>query len=438
MHRAQWPALQPVTCNFQPATPNLHPAPTPTPWLLLLDSSAPWVRSLFSVLPGVPERRRRVLAFRVHSLSYWLLSQPTDHRPPPTDHRPPSTVHCPRSPALTESTLLLPGWTLSEPLSTALTIRALQRAINRLGPPEAIIYTLPQYAAVARHFAARHTQIYYAYDPYRFYTGWDPHRIDTLERQILHAVSLAFAVARQLVDDLQARAPANLPVLYSPNAVSADFITQLRSHNLPVPADLADLDRPGAKNKIVGSIGHLHPLACDWPLIQHLAAASPDVTFVFIGDSPRATRHPNQPHRAALDRPNIRCLGPKPHHQLPAYLHRFDVCLNPLASTDHNHRRSPLRLYDYLATDNPILSTAIREAGEHNGNVQIGRNPDELTFLLRRMLDGSLSPDLDARRRYIAANTWEHRAAAFWDNITRAHNRTSDVGARSITPTPVR
>jgi hypothetical protein len=116
---------------------------------------------------------------------------------------------------------------------------------------------------------------------------------------------------------------------------------------------------------------------------------------------------------------------------LPQYLQRFDICLNPLAVTEQNNRRSLLRFYDYLATDKPILSTALKEAEEHETHVRTARTLDEFTSLLRSMLDGSCFMDLKARREYIQKNTWQTRASALWTRIAGT-SPTSDLrGAKS-------
>src|SRR5207253_3195701 len=96
-------------------------------------------------------------------------------------------------------------------------------------------------------------------------------------------------------------------------------------------------------------------------------------------------------------KPNVHHLGVKPHSELPSYLMHFDVCFNPLIVNDHNDRRSPLRLFDYLATDRPILSTAIREAYEHAPFIEIGDSLDSCIRLLQKMLAPDYRTDLAGR-----------------------------------------
>ena len=192
--------------------------------------------------------------------------------------------------------------------------------------------------------------------------------------------------------------------MYSPNAASIEFIERLSKPVGPVPADLAALPRP-----IVGCIGQINR-SYDWDLIAGLADALPDVSFVFVGPVFQEPVELAKRVDAALAKKNVRHLGPKPHDELPDYLQHFDVCFNPLAVNSHNDRRSPLRLFDYLATEKPILSTAIREAHEHVPFIEIGRDLDECVRVLRRMTAADYTVDLAARREYIRQNTWHARA----------------------------
>jgi hypothetical protein len=372
---------------------------------LLLDGNAPWVRSLFSFLPGVREGRREVVSWRVCSVSSWLRCAARRSRPAPTSD----------SVGLTESVLLLPGWTLFGHLSTFLLSHTVARTVRRLGRPEAIVYTLPQYAGVASRFTDC-LQAYYAYDAYRFYgKRWKENHINSLESEMLQHCNVIFAISSQLREDFQKL--TTKPVVRSPNAASRTFIEICSNEALEPPADLLDL--PG---KIVGCIGQLCPLSYDWRLVEFLANRFPSVTFVFVGPMAAGYGAEQDLMDSVLGLRNVRWLGPKPHASLPRYLARFDICLSPLASNELNRRRSPLRLYDYLAGAKPILSTPLPEAYEHIPHLEIGATPSECADILNRLLTAEHWGDTPARREYILANTWETRARTLWAAL-RLHRR---------------
>ena len=360
--------------------------------ILVIDANAPWVRSLLAAMGEGAEIR----ALNVHSsgsgakVGWRRLFRWEKGRE-----------------GWVEKPLLVPGWTRFPGLSAAILRRAVSRVIRRFGPPDATVYTLPQYAPVAQAFARKSQQIYYAHDPFRFY-DWDVARTIELERQMLAACDGAFAISRQLTEELQAQSIR--PVIYSPNAVSQSFVERLRAQ-AEMPEDLRRLPRP-----IIGCVGQINR-SYDWPLIGALADGLPKATFAFLGPVFPEPAEIRRPMEAVMARPNVKWLGPRPHGQLPGFLLGFDVCLNPLAMTDHNHRRSPLRLYDYLATDKPILSTAVREALGHGDLVATFKSPQEGIELLNRMMAGDYRMDLPARRAYIRNNTWEARAAQFLRDV---------------------
>ena len=91
---------------------------------------------------------------------------------------------------------------------------------------------------------------------------------------------------------------------------------------------------------------------------------------MFIG--PRVDQAPENVAeiQRVFGQPNVRWLGARPHSELPAYLKRFDLCLAPYALTPLKHSGSPLRLYDYLATDKPVLFTPISEACAHKDLIE--------------------------------------------------------------------
>jgi glycosyltransferase involved in cell wall biosynthesis len=219
---------------------------------------------------------------------------------------------------------------------------------------------------------------------------------------MLQTATVTFAISRVLRDDLAAR--TQQPVLYSPNALSSDFITAMRPGQSFVPAELLNLPRP-----IVGCTGQINE-TYDWAMLGELADRMPEASFVFIGPIIAEAAE----HRTAIDavlkgKPNVHWLGRKPHADLPAYLGAFDVCLNPLAPGPHADRRSPLRLFDYLATGKPIVSTNIAEA-RHDGHVWLADNATEMAALIRQGYSGERQLDLPARQKYIEQNTWEMRA----------------------------
>lgn len=348
--------------------------------LIVCDGSAPWVRSLFLAMPADVE----VVFLDVVSLGRGLSPVLSALR-----RKSPSAPH-----------VVIPGWTRAFDLSSRLVRRALVRLVEGETTLTRIVYNLPQYAAVAEGMRGLVPQAYYAYDPYTFY-DWDVGRIRALEDRALACCDPILGISRRLQADFAER--AGREALHCPNAVSSAFLRALAAAPR-LPPDLRGIPGP-----LVGCVGQMND-TYDWGLLQALTERLPEITFVFVGpiiDEDAAAR---ARIKAFMQGRNVLWVGPKPHDALPAYMNAFDVCLNPLLVSPRNDRRSPLRLYDYLATDKPVLSTPLAEVAALDGHVTTADTPAAMASLLRRMVEDP-APFVGPRRaEWIAANTWEHRA----------------------------
>jgi glycosyltransferase involved in cell wall biosynthesis len=371
--------------------------------LLVLDTNASWVRSLVAALPPPVE----LVCLRVFQAEQYRSVAAQD---------PTSSFSWRQLDQRTfERDVIVPGWTRFFWISSGIVEHVVRDACRQFGQPESILYTSPYYAPIAGHLA--HVPgAYYAHDVFRCY-DWDRRRTLGLEKDLMERCQAVFAVAIALVEDF--RRETATPVYHLPNATSSSFLGDVG----PVPADLCSLRRP-----LVGCTGQINR-SYDWDLIEALSVAAPDASFVFIGpvfDEPREIRRRID---QVLGRPNVHWLGPRPHGMLPSYLQSFDVCLNPLAAGYHADRRSPLRLFDYMSTSRPILSTAIREAFEHQEQVVVGRSREECAKLLRAALGGRINIDAEARRAYVRRHTWERRGDFLLERLTAMIRRDGEEAA---------
>ncbi len=386
-------------------------SPSPLRRLVVFDANAAWVRSLFLAMPpGIDVRLIHVgqpAVFRKLSNQSWLNAR--------------QWQIC--GPHARERWIIIPGWNKYPGASTWLAHRAALAAAAEknddgmtLDPKSVgIVLGLPQYAGVAESVSLR-PRVYYAHDPFQFY-GWDREQTCRLEDRMLKATELTFAISRVLRDDLLCRSVN--PVFYSPNAVSADFVTELRNEKKAArPDDLSGIVMP-----IVGCTGQIND-SYDWDLLGELSLRMPEVMFVFIGPiQPESGAARDKIDSVLKQRENVRWLGPRPHAMLPDYLNNFDICLNPLKPGPHADRRSPLRLYDYLATGKPVISTDISEAHAHESHVWIGKDARDIETLIRAAIGGERQVDLESRRDYIQRNTWQARALLVLKQIQQIDNR---------------
>jgi glycosyltransferase involved in cell wall biosynthesis len=207
-------------------------------------------------------------------------------------------------------------------------------------------------------------------------------------------------------DTLRRKFKNNAPrLLVSPNAADFDHFRRAGDENLPVPDELRDINGP-----VIGFLGSV-AYWVDIDLITVLARARPEWTFVLVG--PVRT-----PLGVLAGLPNVRIIGRRPYESLPGYLKRFDVCLNPYKPDAVAAGASPLKLYEYLATGKPVVSSDMPEARRFPTVVMVAGTPAEMMICIDRALRED-RPERRACQLQIAAkNSWTVRFAEVEDWIS--------------------
>jgi hypothetical protein len=300
-----------------------------------------------------------------------------------------------------------PGWRRFPEWSARIAANRLRRVV-RENEAATIVYTLPFYSDVAARLSDV-PAVYFAYDPYGSYDGWDPAEIARRESNLLRYCRAVFAISPALADDFKGR--TNLPVYVQPNGISRERIAAC----LRRPQRPADMPVNCKTASCVGQIGS----AYDWPLLLEVTTRCRDINFVFIGPRHSMSGDAKIVAENVFSQLNVTWLGPKKPDELPAYLAHSDILFSPLAVTPTNHRRSLLRVYDYLATDRHIVATPVSSAVEHERFLTLAGTSHEFAEALRA---ATIQPCVDLRPRisYLQRHTWEQRASMFLKNTFTA------------------
>jgi glycosyltransferase involved in cell wall biosynthesis len=150
----------------------------------------------------------------------------------------------------------------------------------------------------------------------------------------------------------------------------------------------------------------------DVDLIAELARRRRDWTFVLVG--------PVRTELGDLARlPNVRIIGERAYADLPRYLKRFDVCLNPYKNDGVARGASPLKLYEYLASGKPVVSTDMPEARLFPEVVDIARTPDEFIIKIDRAIRIKDHNRRERQCEIAKENGWDSRFAQV-ENRVRA------------------
>ncbi|CAG9622820.1 glycosyltransferase [Sutcliffiella rhizosphaerae] len=155
---------------------------------------------------------------------------------------------------------------------------------------------------------------------------------------------------------------------------------------------------PSIKKKI-GYIGAWAPWVDD-SLVRRLASKLIDHEIVIIGAE--FGKNFTLKHL-----PNVTFLGQIPHEQLASHLSQMDVCIIPFKITPVTLATNPVKMYEYLATGKPVISSALPECVLAQPYVDIGKNHQE--FISKVSYRLSNPGNENERKSYSLSNTWENR-----------------------------
>jgi teichuronic acid biosynthesis glycosyltransferase TuaH len=255
-------------------------------------------------------------------------------------------------------------------------------------------------------------------------TGW-PSLYDVTDDWLLEPVSRRELARRRRLDRvlleradevvvcspaLAASRGATRPVTLIPNGVDVAHFRAPR----PRPGDL-----PAAPVAVY--VGTLHDERIDVDLVVALAGELGHLSIVLVGPDALSPAS-----RSRLAGAGVHLLGPRPYGNVPAYLQHAGVVIVPHRATPFTESLDPIKAYECLAVDRPVVATEVagfRDLGAPVHAVPADRFVAEVAARLQEPApagDGVL-PAID----------WDDRVDAFEDVLARVTTR----GASTAVPT---
>jgi glycosyltransferase involved in cell wall biosynthesis len=153
---------------------------------------------------------------------------------------------------------------------------------------------------------------------------------------------------------------------------------------------------------IIGYVGALYHWN-DFELLEFCAEKNPKKAFVYVG-----------PHNKKLIKKleefkNVFFLGQRPFNEVPAFMNSFDVSLNPFKVNDIGQSTNPIKLFEYLSTGCPVVSTPIHELKYFEGNIYKSESKKHFSDLLTTAINEDSEELREKRRQYAFKNSWDKR-----------------------------
>ncbi len=155
----------------------------------------------------------------------------------------------------------------------------------------------------------------------------------------------------------------------------------------------------------------------DYDLLRYAAEQMPDVDFVLIGQLYDDSFRTSGVEALA----NIHYLGPIEYYKLPATAGASAVFTIPFRCGDLAQATSPIKLFEYMAMNRPIVTSSMAECRKYR-SVMVAEDKEQFVTLLRKALGMSEQSDADYfadLRREALENTWDARAEAMDAFLTK-------------------
>jgi glycosyltransferase involved in cell wall biosynthesis len=315
-------------------------------------------------------RRRRNELFEIHE-NIWLLT------PPP----------------------LLPGRYYLPDIAT-LNARIVERlcksSVQKLNFQNPVLWLYkPEHSRLIGRLGER-AVVYHCIDEYTAgISGRKRQVIQSLEAELMQRANVVFANSQLTYEN---KRHYNPHTYHLPSAADVAHFSTAADITVPVSPELAHLPHP--QLLVLGNINE----KIDIPLLNGLAGQRPDWTLILIGQ----VNGPVPQFDELCAKPNVHYLGKRRYADLPSLLRSADLCLLPYVQGEITRYRSPLKLYEYLATGKPIVSTPHPEVEQFNEFVTIASRSGFISAI-----ENTLAHDTqDKKENRIAVarqQTWDNR-----------------------------
>jgi glycosyltransferase involved in cell wall biosynthesis len=173
------------------------------------------------------------------------------------------------------------------------------------------------------------------------------------------------------------------------------------ANSLP-PEDLLAVDRP-----VLLFIGAINSWI-DIKLLDQVAQSLPESLLILVG--PCFNDSVDQATWQRLtSRTNVRWLGSKPYQQLPQYAGVAKVLLLPRTNDEHSRASDPLKLYEYLATGQAVVSTPLPSALQYSDYVYVAETPEEFVQQIKLALVEHTTDQAARQREFAQQFAWPHK-----------------------------
>ncbi|MDP9173948.1 MAG: glycosyltransferase [Planctomycetota bacterium] len=216
------------------------------------------------------------------------------------------------------------------------------------------------------------------------------------DNELTRRADVVIVVSRRLYEMKLSQARR---LLHIPNGVYVERYAKVADRALP-PHPITR----GWTHPVLGYSGSIHQDRVNVDMIVALAKAFPRGTIALVG--------PNMLDADAMGsinaHPNIKLPGPVEFAEMPQVMSAFDVCIVPHLVNNFTESLSPLKLYEYLASGLPTVSTPVSGFRDFPELVHLASDNDSFVEAVSHAL--AEPPDTRGKRQAVAQqHSWDAR-----------------------------
>ena len=153
-------------------------------------------------------------------------------------------------------------------------------------------------------------------------------------------------------------------------------------------------------------------------MVINLAKKRPEYNIVLIG-----SKYDDSLEKSNIEKlENVYFLGTKDYKILKNYASRFNICTVPFIINDITKATSPLKIFEYMALEKPIVTTAMDECKKYE-SIFIANNKDEFIELIDKALKLNKKENekyYETLKKEALENTWESKAKSICNLLKQA------------------
>ena len=241
--------------------------------------------------------------------------------------------------------------------------------------------------------------VYHCVDP--IIEDYDAKHGHLSEEIILKDADLVICTSKELYRNKLEQHPYTF---FIPNAADFEHSEKANSDDTEIHPKIIGIKKP-----IIGYFGNIER-RIDYRMLEKVMKINRDKSFVFVG--PIEAEYLKKINKETS---NLYLIDQVPYQLMPSVLKGFDIAIIPFKKDNVSHNIFPLKLFEYLGSGKPVISTDFNTDLDEftNGTVPFCKNEEEFSSAINDALVNDTKEKQDLRLKAAKDNTWDKRLDEF-------------------------